>query len=144
MDPESFTLISLAPHHPRFFTPNSDGMGTIFHNQAGDLHTPGLGLNTIHPLSLSNLMGTNPQANGVGQFNAQYFAQHTTGITPYAQQASFTPSEFIYHDSGYDEMDESADGSSLNDMPVESKSNITSSRDFETDQVDMPYTDGEK
>lgn len=144
MDPESFNLTSLATQHPGFYTPNSGGIGDIFHNQAGDLHTPRLGLSTITPLSLSNPMATPPQANGLGQFNPQYFAQHMPGINPYAQQKLFAPSEFMHHDSGYDAMDESADGSSLNDMPVESTSNVTSSTDFETGQVGMPFTDGEK
>lgn len=144
MDTEGYNTISLAAQHPGFFTPNSGGMGAIFHSQAGDLHTPTMGLNTITPLSLSNPMAPAPPNNGYGQFNQQYLAQNMPGMDLYAQQASFAPSAFMNRESAYDAMDGSTDGSSLHDIQVEPTSAVTSSTDFATGSVGMSYVDGEK
>lgn len=145
MDAESFNMMPLAPRHPGIFTPNSGGVGAIYHSQAGDLHAPTLGLNTITPLSLSIPMANAPQPNGFGQFNpqSQYFSQNIPDMNPYAQQASFAPSAFLQRESGYETMHESPDGR-LNEMQNESTSNATNSTDFTTGQVGMSYTDGEK
>ncbi|KAJ5594813.1 uncharacterized protein N7459_001021 [Penicillium hispanicum] len=145
MDPGSMLMAgSLAGQHPGFYTPNSGGMGAIFHNQAGDLHTPTVGLNMITPLSLANTIpGAQPNMD---QFNPQYLAQHMPDMNPYVQQASYAPSAFMHRDS-YDAMDESGDGSSINDIAVDNTSNLTTSTDLSAAgaaSVGMSFADGEQ
>lgn len=128
MDP-SMNMMSLAGQHPGFYTPNSGGMGAIFHNQAGDLHTPTMGIHTMTPLSL------NPQQQhpGMEHFNPHYMAQQMPDMNSYMQQASYAPSAFMQRDPGYDVMDESVDDVSVNGIPVDQASNIsnmTTSTDF--------------
>lgn len=145
MDPSAMPEMSLASQHPGFYTPNSGGMGAIFHSQAGDLHTPTLGLNMITPLSLANPMPGGPanhQQPGMDHFNPQYLAQHMPEMDSYAQQASYAPSAFMHRDSAFDAMDESVDGSSLNGVPVDQTSNVTASTDFS--QMSVSYAHGEK
>ena len=108
-------------HAPGYYTPTSGGTNTLYHPQAGDLHTPnlvsGLGLNT--PLSLptndvaihagpSGMMDLShfPPAMPPHQFYPQHFQAH---INPFVQQApqqpTFAPSSFVHHDTGYETMD---------------------------------------
>ncbi|KAJ5674122.1 hypothetical protein N7462_009561 [Penicillium macrosclerotiorum] len=143
MDPQSMQMMSLAGQHPGFYTPNSGGMGATFHSQAGDLHTPTLGLNMITPMSLSNSIAAtqqNPQP-GLEHFNQQYMAHQMPDMNSYMQQASYAPSAFMHRDS-YDVMDESGDGSSLNELPVDQASNFTASTDY-SGVMDMAYAEGE-
>jgi hypothetical protein len=148
MDPESLDMMNLAAQHPGFYTPNSGGMGAIFHNQAGDLHTPTLGLNSMTPLSLPlSTAGVPPNLPGtMGPYNPQLFAHQMPQMNMYAQtqQQSFAPSTFMRRgDSGYDGMDESTEG---NDMQMDEVSNFTGSTADLAGQVDMSYVDpaGEK
>ncbi|KAJ5215334.1 uncharacterized protein N7498_001741, partial [Penicillium cinerascens] len=121
-------MMSLAGH---FYTPGSGGRGTVFHSQAGDLHTPTLDLNMTTSLSLSNPMaGTQPTHQPYfDQFNQQYLAQHMAGRNLYGGVESYAPSAFIHRDSGYDTMHESPDGT-INDIPVDQASTITLFRGF--------------
>lgn len=145
MDPSAMPMMSLAGQHPGFYTPNSGGMGAIFHSQAGDLHTPTLGMNMITPLSLANPMPGGPanhQQPGLDHFNQQYLAQHVPEMNSYVQQASYAPSTFMHRESAFDAMDESIDDSSLNGIPVDQASNVTASTDFS--RMSVSYAQGEK
>jgi hypothetical protein len=143
VDPNAMPMMSLASQYPGFYTPNSGGMGAIFHNQAGDLHTPTVGMNMITPLSLSNPLPAQT-TQGLDQFNPQYLGQHVPEINPYVQPASYAPSAFIHsREAGYDAMDESVDNSSLNDIPVDQASSISTSTDF-SNASGMPSYQGEK
>lgn len=143
IDPSAMPLMSLASQHPGFYTPNSGGMGAIFHNQAGDLHTPTLGMNMITPLSLSNpAVGAQPNHQpGMEQFNQQYLAQHMSEMGSYVQPASYAPSAFMHRESGFDAMDESVDGSSLNGT-ADQASNVTASTDVS--RTSVSYAEAEK
>jgi len=143
VDPNSVPMMPLASQYPGFYTPNSGGMGAVFHNQAGDLHTPTVGLNMITPLSLSNTIPAQPN-QGLDQFSQQYLEQPVPEINPYVQPASYAPSAFMHsRESGYDAMDESGDNSSLNEFPVDQASTISTSTDF-SNASGMPYSQGEK
>lgn len=143
VDPNAVPMMPLASQYPGFYTPNSGGMGAIFHNQAGDLHTPTVGLNMITPLSLSNSIPAQPN-QGLDQFSQQYLGQPVPEINPYVQPASYAPSAFMHsRESGYDAMDESGDNSSLNEFPVDQASTISTSTDF-SNASGMPYSQGEK
>ncbi|KAJ6115898.1 hypothetical protein N7523_006315 [Penicillium sp. IBT 18751x] len=145
IDPNGMPMMPLASQYPGFYTPNSGGMGAIFHSQAGDLHTPTVGMNMITPLSLSNSMSVqHSQGQGLDHFNQQYLGQHVPEINPYVQPASYAPSAFMHsRESGFDAMDESGDNSSMNDFPVDQASTISTSTDF-SNASGMPYSHGEK
>lgn len=147
MDPTAMQMMSsFAGQHPGFYTPNSAGMGAVFHNQAGDLHTPTAGLNMITPLSISNAMSGSQQGHHPAhmdqEFNQQYMSQHLPDINPYMQQASFAPSAFMHRDS-FDAMDESGDNRSIPSLPVDQVSTATDSTDH-SKRRSMSYAQGEK
>ncbi|KAF3386504.1 Grainyhead-like protein 2, partial [Penicillium rolfsii] len=143
IDPQSMTMMSLAGQHPGFYTPNSGGMGAIFHNQAGDLHTPTAGLNMITPLSLSNPIPIH-QHNGqptMNHFNQQYLAQNMPDMNPYIQQQTFAPSAFVHRDS-FEAMDESVDSTSIHSLPIDQTSNISVSTEY-SGALNVTYAEGE-
>ncbi|RMZ81993.1 hypothetical protein DV737_g2318, partial [Chaetothyriales sp. CBS 132003] len=41
MDPNSFAFSAIANQPPGYYTPTPSGFNTLYHSQAGDLHTPG-------------------------------------------------------------------------------------------------------
>ncbi|KAJ3559066.1 hypothetical protein NPX13_g9591 [Xylaria arbuscula] len=104
------------------YTPTPGGTNTLYHPQAGDLHTPtimgGVGINT--PLSLSTNDGT-IHAGPSGMLDMAHFQQPVmppqafypqqfhTNISPFVhaapQQPTFAPSSFVHHDTGYETMD---------------------------------------
>jgi hypothetical protein len=147
MEPGSFSMMPFPGQQSGLYTPNSGGMGAIYHNQAGDLHTP-TGMQMITPLSLTNpIHGLHQHpGNGFEPFNPQFLASMPE-INPYPQQASYAPSAFMHHNSNYNVMDESLDDSSVNDMNIDSASNVTASTDFSGPAgptEDMSYAKGEK
>jgi hypothetical protein len=138
---DSCPMTTLDGQHPSIYTPYLGRMenGAIFHNLAGDLHTPTLGQNKVTPLSLSNPM-EDVQRNhqlGLGQFSQQNLVQHMTDMK--LGQTSNAPSAFMHRDSGYDTMDESMDGSIR-------ASSITASTVFATTGATsgMSYAEEEK
>ncbi|KAJ5891845.1 uncharacterized protein N7473_008073 [Penicillium subrubescens] len=143
IDSQSMTMMSLAGQHPGFYTPNSGGMGAIFHNQAGDLHTPTAGLNMITPLSLTNPIPIN-QHNGpstINHFNQQYLAQHMPDMNPYIQQQAFAPSAFLHRDS-FEAMDESVDSTSIHSLSIDQASNISAPTEY-SGALNPSYVEGE-
>lgn len=146
IDPQSMTMMSLAGQHPGFYTPNSGGMGAIFHNQAGDLHTPTAGLNMSTPLSLSNPIpiGQHNAPSAVNHFNQQYLAQNMPDMNPYVQQQqpTFAPSAFMHRDS-FEAMDESVDSTSIHHLPTDQASNMSAPPEY-SGPLNVSYTDGEK
>ncbi|KAJ5887961.1 hypothetical protein N7495_008002 [Penicillium taxi] len=144
IDHNPMHMMSIANQPTGFYTPNSTGLGTIFHNQAGDLHTPTMGLNMMTPLSLSNTI-QGPQHHEMDHhFNHQYLSQQMPDMNSYIQQpASFAPSAFMHRDS-YDPMDESGDGLSVdgNGIPMDQVSNVTTS-DYSNPSTAVTYSVGE-
>lgn len=132
MDPSSFSFTNFANAPPGYYTPTPGGTNTIYHPQAGDLHTPtlgfGMGLGT--PLSMPttdatlqsgpamvDLQGFHHNAAGMhpGQFHQQ---QHFHPfVQPHPQQQAFAPSTFVHQDTGYETMDQ--DGSPMDSDPSE-------------------------
>lgn len=64
MDPNSSSFSLLANQLPDYYTPTSAGI-TLYHHQAGDLHTPNYGLGLGTPLSMPTSDGPVP-AGGLG------------------------------------------------------------------------------
>lgn len=147
MEPGSYSMMPLASQHTGFYTPNSGGMGTIFHNQAGDLHTP-TGMHLITPLSLSGMPAHNQHSNAFEPFHPQFMnPMHT--MNPYVQQQSYAPGAFMHRDPTFDAMDDTLDDASVNDMRAETASNVTASTDFSTQMGaqtggELSYAKGEK
>ena len=108
LDTNSFAFTQFANQHSGDFTPTpSGGMSAMFHNQAGDLHTPGMAFQLGTPLSLSASESHAHPASAVDMhgyhphlLHSQTF-QHTT---IFGQQESYAPSTFVHQDSGYETM----------------------------------------
>jgi hypothetical protein len=112
LDPNSFAFTSFANQPPGYYTPTPGGTNTIYHSQAGDLHTPGFsfglgtplslptseaGVHAGHTVSTAQLHGFNPHALG---------AHHFANQNPFAMQAqhqqSFAPHQFTHGPSAFE------------------------------------------
>lgn len=112
LDSSSFAFSGFNHGAGAYYTPTPGGTNTIYHPQAGDLHTPtlglGMGLNT--PLSLSTSEATmhNPAAMmDLNHFQNMQMGQFNGGfVSAPPPQASFAPSSFVQHpDPSFDTMD---------------------------------------
>jgi hypothetical protein len=126
MDPNSFAFSAFANQPPGYYTPTPGGVNTLYHSQAGDLHTPGMGLHLGTPLSMPHT-GQSLQSHDSG-VDMQHFQPHLINHqhfhNPFVQQQqqqqqqqpqqqSFAPSHFLqHHDSGYEAMEHSPHKSS--------------------------------
>jgi hypothetical protein len=122
VDPNSVQFINPLNQYHGYYTPNSGGLGAVYHSPAGDLHTPGMGMNVMTPLSLSQQTGV-PQNNTgmpLDPFHPQLMPPHFQNPQPFAPHAAFAPSAFIQSDTGFDVVDESLDEGSLNDVDMQS------------------------
>jgi hypothetical protein len=114
LDPNSFAFTNFANQPPGYYTLTPGGTNTLYHSQAGDLHTPGFSFGLGTPLSLPTSEGTlhagqaapnNPQFQG---FNPHALANHhhfqntnPFGIQPQHSQ-SFAPHQFTHQPSAFD------------------------------------------
>jgi hypothetical protein len=116
MDPNSYAFSHFANQPPGYYTPTPGGFNTLYHPQAGDLHTPGMGMNT--PLSMPHSVHSlqAPDSNvHLQHFNPQMLHHAHTFHDPFGhhhqqqqQQQSYAPQQFLQHqDSGYVAMDDS-------------------------------------
>ncbi|TQN70807.1 Grainyhead-like protein 2-like protein [Colletotrichum shisoi] len=129
LDPNSFSFTSFANAPPGYYTPTPGGTNTIYHPQAGDLHTPtlGLGMGLGTPLSMPTSDGAmnsgQPMMDLAGYhqgMHPQQFQQpFNPFIQPHAPQQSFAPSSFVHQDTGYETMEQ--DGSPMNSDPSEER-----------------------
>jgi hypothetical protein len=106
LDPNSFAFSNFANQPPSYYMPTPGGTNTIFHPQAGDLHTPGgyaMGLGT--PLSMPKSEPGAPAGQtaqvSLADFQPQHMAPHmfqqqqSFGYQDVQQaQQSFAPHEF--------------------------------------------------
>ncbi len=82
-------------------------MGGVFHNQAGDLHTPGMGFGLGTPLSISNSEGHHSVASAIDMHGFHPHLLHSQPFSNpnlFAQQQSYAPSSFVHQDSSYETM----------------------------------------
>lgn len=84
MDPNSHTFNIFANQLPGYYTPTPGGTNTLYHHQAGDLHTPSFGMGINTPLSLPTSEGT----LHAGQ-QAATFHGFQTHLPPHIQQPTF-------------------------------------------------------
>jgi len=115
MDTNSFAFANFANQHSAGFTPTPGGTNPLFHNQAGDLHTPGMGFQLGTPLSSGDSHPTS--AIDVQGFNAHLLHSHQYQTSSdFQEQQSFAPSTFMHRDSGYDTMDQTNNGLPLQEV----------------------------
>ncbi|MCJ1471624.1 hypothetical protein MMC13_000264 [Lambiella insularis] len=145
MDTSSFAFSTFANQPPGYYTPTPGGMNTLYHSQAGDLHTPNIGFHLGTPLSMPTT--ENPVQAGTSfdmhDFHPQMFhAQPFPQAQQYNQQQSFAPSSFVHQDSGYGAME----GSPENDtsMRRESYELAIPSHGFENSMMAPPVPSTEK
>lgn len=125
----SFASFANAP--PGYYTPTPGGTNTLFHPQAGDLHTPtmGLGMGLGTPLSMPNSGGGDVmhsahghavvEMGGFQQLQGHPFHHFNPFIQAPPPQQSFAPSSFVHQDTGYETMDQ--DGSPMDSDPSEER-----------------------
>lgn len=151
MDPNSFSFMNIANQPPGYYTPTSSGMNTIYHHQAGDLHTPTLGFNLVTPLSIPNTLSgalpTDPNADmNMHGFPNQFLPHQFHNMNPFAQQTSYAPSQFMNRDSAYDPMDRAV-GNPMDamNMHINGSMGVVSSNASFSEHMDVTsLTDGEK
>ncbi|KAK3346694.1 CP2 transcription factor-domain-containing protein [Lasiosphaeria hispida] len=128
LDPGSFSFANFASQPSGYYTPTPGGTNTLYHPQAGDLHTPslslGMGLGT--PLSMSTTEGgAHPGATTMDLasfhhgFHPHPFQHFNPFVQPPPPQPSFAPSSFVHQDTGYETMDQ--DGSPMDSDPADER-----------------------
>jgi hypothetical protein len=136
MDPNSYAFSNFANQPPGYYTPTPGGTNTIYHSQAGDLHTPGLTMGLGTPLS----MPTSDTSLAVGQTSGtDLHHYHPSAIPPhifqnpdpFAYQTShqqhhhplqlqtFAPHQFTHHATGFDRFQSHTDDPKLHDYPID-------------------------
>ncbi|PBP19172.1 hypothetical protein BUE80_DR010005 [Diplocarpon rosae] len=128
LDPNSFAFSAFANQPPGYYTPTPGGTNTLYHNQAGDLHTPGMGMGMGlgTPLSLpTSADGLNPSTMMDMSAFSHQMPPHFHSYNPFGQppqqlqqqhhqpQTSYAPSSFVHQDTGYETMEH--DGSPVDD-----------------------------
>ncbi|KAL2866969.1 grainyhead-like protein [Aspergillus lucknowensis] len=130
IDPNTLQFIDPLSQVHGYYTPNSGVLGGVYHSPAGDLHTPGMGMNVMTPASLSQQAGDPPNGAGISldPFHPQFNPSHFQNPQTFVAQATFAPSAFVQSDTGFDGVNESIDGGSLNDVDMQgsAQSHMTS------------------
>ena len=145
VDTAPMPIKSLASQYTDFYNHVSGGMGAIFHNQAGDLHTPRMQMNDANPMSPWNPFPINhssPAGNYLDQFDSP-FTQHLRSMSSHADHISHAPGAVKHSGSVYDSMDGFGDRSPPNEMQVDLPLNMTASTNFST-QLSMRYGDDQE
>lgn len=130
LDPGSFSFSAFAGQPQGYYTPTPGGTNTLYHPQAGDLHTPtlGLGMGLGTPLSMPTTEGgvhSGAAPMDISGFHHGFHHPHHQfqHFNPFIQapppQPSFAPSSFVHQDTGYETMDQ--DGSPMDSDPAEER-----------------------
>jgi hypothetical protein len=118
LDPNSFAFTSFANQPPGYYTPTPGGTNTLYHSQAGDLHTPGFSFGLGTPLSLPTSEGAVHAGQTASNSNIQGFNPHAMAshpfhnVNPFSLQPqhpqhpqhaqSFAPHQFTHQPSAFD------------------------------------------
>jgi hypothetical protein len=115
LDPNSFAFSNFANQLPGYYTPTPGGTNTIYHSQAGDLHTPGFNMGLGTPLSMPTSEASFQAGHAANApmhgFTAQGVAPHLfQNPNPFAFQQqhhpqhpqAFAPHQFSHHPSAFE------------------------------------------
>ena len=108
LDSNSFAFSAFANQPPGYYTPTPGGLNTLYHSQAGDLHTPNIGFHLGTPLSLpmsEHALSTGTVFDMHTIHPQMYHSQHFPQVHHFASQQSFAPSSFVHQDSGFEAME---------------------------------------
>jgi hypothetical protein len=109
MDPNSHQFNMFANQMPGYYTPTPGGTNTLYHHQAGDLHTPGFGMGLGTPLSLPTSEGALHAGQQAAAFQAYHphlpqHVQHSSfhNVNPFQvqHQPGFPPHHFTHEYDG--------------------------------------------
>ncbi|KAK2612092.1 hypothetical protein QQS21_001821 [Conoideocrella luteorostrata] len=124
LDPTSYAFNAFANAQPGYYTPTPGGHSTLFHPQAGDLHTPTLGVGGIGtPLSMPNSGDSLHSSaavidmSGFQALQSHQFHHFNPFIQGAPSQQTFAPASFVRQDTGYETMEQ--DGPVLEASPPE-------------------------
>ena len=120
LDSNSFSFTSFANQASGYYTPTPGGTNTIYHKQAGDLHTPGMGFHLGTPLSMPTSDGNIHSAIEMHGFHPHLLDVHSfQAAAAFNPQQSYAPSSFVHQDSGFEAMDAENDDLPKPDMGME-------------------------
>ncbi|KAF2144709.1 uncharacterized protein K452DRAFT_145703 [Aplosporella prunicola CBS 121167] len=127
MDPNSFAFASFANQPPGYYTPTPGGTNTLYHSQAGDLHTPGFSMGLGTPLSMPTSEGLSGQTSGAMHgfqphaiASVQFQNPNPFALPPQlAQHQSFAPHHFTHQPSTFEPMAQPQEEPALDSMPVD-------------------------
>ncbi len=151
MDPNSYTFSAFANQQPGYYTPTPGGLNTLYHSQAGDLHTPGMGMNTplSMPHSVHGLHAQDPTMH-LQHFNPHMLHHQNMFHDPFGQQQhqqqSFPPQQFLQHqDSGYAAMSDHSHKTTPNELAMAPPNMQSGSHQMMPASYSMPHIpQGEK
>jgi hypothetical protein len=114
LDPNSFAFSHFANQPPGYYTPTPGGTNTLYHPQAGDLHTPGFSLGLGTPLSMPT-SETGLHTGQASNIAAHGFHSHSQSMAPHVFQnpnpfgfppphhaQTFPPHQFSHHPSAFE------------------------------------------
>ncbi|KAL4979197.1 CP2 transcription factor-domain-containing protein [Aspergillus desertorum] len=145
VDPNSVHFVNPLNQLHGYYTPNSGNLSAGYHSPAGDLHTPGMGLSMIAPLSLSqqSQIPTNSAGMHIDPFSQQFISPQFHNPQQFAPQVAFAPNEFVQGDLGFDAVDESVDGGSLNDVDMHRSAQLQMASATRASEQQEPQLPGE-
>ena len=127
MDPNSQSFNMFANQMSGYYTPTPGGHSTLFHSQAGDLHTPGLAMGLGTPLSLPTSesgLHAGHQAAAFHGFHG-HLQQHVQpppfqNVNPFHmhQQQGFPPHQFT-HQPSFEQLDGPDGVSPIDDLGMD-------------------------
>ena len=125
LESNSFSFPSFANQSSGYYTPTPGGSSTMYHNRAGDLHTPGMGFHLGTPLSMPTSDGQIHTASALDMhaFHPNLLSSNSfQASSAFPQQQTYAPSSFVHQDSGYEAMDASNDVTPKQEMSMELES----------------------
>lgn len=120
LESNSFTFPSFANNPSGYYTPTLGGSSTMYHNGAGDLHTPNMAFHLGTPMSMptTDSQIQPPSALDMHAFHPNLLSSfQPSGGFP--EQQSYAPSSFVHQDSGFEAMDASNDITPKQEMSMD-------------------------
>ena len=101
LDTNSFNFSQFSHQDSTGVAPAPGAMDAMFHNKAGDLHTPGFSFQLGTPLTSSDTSMPTSAVHPLG-LHTHNTQQQSLGASELDFQQAFAPSAFVHRDSGYE------------------------------------------